>query len=198
MRLKRRRKINKVGIFGGSFNPIHNGHIEIISSAIKDLNLDKIYIVPVGKPSHKEEVEMASKEDRYKMVQLALGKMEKVIVSRIEIDKKKTSYTYDTLKDIKRREKNSKIFEIIGEDSAYYLEKWKNYRKMKKMCIFAYVARKGKKIQGENLLKIEMPLYKVSSTEIRKKIVEKGKIEGLVPKSVEDYIRIKKLYRKEG
>jgi nicotinate-nucleotide adenylyltransferase len=184
----------RIGIFGGSFNPIHIGHIEMANLAILELNLDLLYIVPVGTPCHRCDREFASGKDRFNMVKLAFKDNSKIIPCDYEISSEEISYTYDTLLKIQNIHPNSLIFEIIGEDSAEYLHTWKNYEKMKKLCEFAYFKRKGYRSNNSELLEISSPLFNVSSTTIRENIKNNKPLGEFLISEVEEYIRNNKLY----
>ncbi|WP_028855614.1 nicotinate-nucleotide adenylyltransferase [Psychrilyobacter atlanticus] len=187
--------IEKIGIFGGSFNPIHRGHIEMADLAIKELNLDKLYIVPVGTPSHRCNKEFVSGHDRMAMIKLACSKNKKLYPCDYEINSKKVSYTYDTLLKIVESHPDSLIYEIVGEDSAEYLTSWKNYNEMVDLCKFVFFKRKGYCSTTNGLLTIEAPLFDLSSTMIREKIKNNESLDKYIVPEVEEYIKEHRLYR---
>ena len=187
--------IEKIGIFGGSFNPIHRGHIEMADLAIKELNLDKLYIVPVGTPSHRCNKEFVSDHHRMAMVKLACSKNKKLFPCDYEIKSEKVSYTYDTLLKIVENHPDSLIYEIIGEDSAEYLTSWKNYNEMVDLCKFVFFKRKGYCSTTNGLLTIEAPLFDLSSTMIREKIKNNEPLDKYIVPEVEEYIKEHRLYR---
>ncbi|UUV18571.1 nicotinate-nucleotide adenylyltransferase [Fusobacteria bacterium ZRK30] len=187
--------IEKIGIFGGSFNPIHRGHIEMADLAIKELNLDRLYIVPVGTPSHRCNKEFVSGHDRMAMIKLACSKNKKLYPCDYEIKSEKVSYTYDTLLKIVEIHPDSLIYEIIGEDSAEYLTSWKNYNEMIDLCKFVFFKRKGYQSTTNGLLTIEAPLFDLSSTVIREKIKNNEPLDKYIVPEVEAYIREHRLYR---
>jgi nicotinate-nucleotide adenylyltransferase len=189
------KKRKRVGIFGGSFNPIHNGHLNMAKLAVEKLGLDILYIVPVGTPCHRPHKEFATGIERLEMVDLTCKNEDKLLPCDLEVSSNKISYTYDTLLKIKERHPNADIFEILGEDSAEYLHKWKNYELMRKMCTFAYFKRDGHLSKNTELLPIESPLFNVSSTLIREKIKNGESLKELVSEEVEDYIYRNKLYK---
>ncbi len=190
-----RKPKKRIGIFGGSFNPIHIGHMQMAELAVEKLKLDLLYLVPVGNPSHKCSNELACEEDRLEMVKIACEEIEKLVPCDYEITTNKVSYTYDTLLKIIQLHPNSDIFEIIGEDSAEYLCQWKNYNEMKKLCQFVFFKRKGYNAQSKNIKIIDSPIFNVSSTIIREKISKNKSIEGLVNKKIITYILEKNLYK---
>ncbi len=187
--------IEKIGIFGGSFNPIHRGHIEMADLAIKELDLDRLYIVPVGTPCHRCDRNFVSGRDRMAMIKLACSKNKKLYPCDYEIKSQEVSYTYDTLLKIADIHPHSLIYEIIGEDSAEYLTSWKNYEEMVDLCKFVFFKRKGYKSTIGGLLTIEAPLFDLSSTMIREKIKNNEPLDKYIVPEVEEYIRVHRLYR---
>jgi nicotinate-nucleotide adenylyltransferase len=187
--------IEKIGIFGGSFNPIHRGHIEMANLAIEKLNLDRLYLVPVGTPCHRCDNNFVSGQDRMAMIKLVCLKNKKLYPCDYEIISEKVSYTYDTLLKIAESHSGSLIYEIIGEDSAEYLTSWKNYKEMVNLCKFVFFKRKGYCSTTNGLLTIEAPLFDLSSTIIREKIKNNEPLEKYITPEVGEYIRQHRLYR---
>lgn len=187
----------KIGIYGGSFNPVHNGHLNIVKYVLNELKLDKIIVIPVGKPSHKaDNLELGAL--RIEMCKVAFENLHNVEVSDIETDKDKISYTINTLKKIiKIYGKKNDFYEIIGEDSAYHFKEWKNYEEILQLSKVVVLRRKGYigEIQHENMIYLESPFFNVSSTEIREKIKNKIDITNLVPKKVKKIIEENNLYK---
>lgn len=187
--------IKKIGIFGGSFNPIHRGHIEMANLAIEKLDLDRLYLVPVGIPCHRCDNNFVSGQDRMAMIKLVCLKNKKLFPCDYEIISEKVSYTYDTLLKIMEKHPDSLIYEIIGEDSAEYLTSWKNYKEMVNLCKFVFFKRKGYKSTTNGLLTIEAPLFNISSTLVREKIKNNEPLEDYITPEVEEYIREHLLYK---
>ncbi len=187
----------KIGIYGGSFNPIHNGHKKVVEYILERFDLDKIFIVPLGIPAHKE-IKLESGVDRIEMCRLAFKNEEKVEVLDLEVKETKVSYTYDTLLKIKKLYQEAEIYEIMGEDSGENFESWKNYKDILKLSKIIILKRKGYKLslKDENVIVLENPYYCYSSTEIRKKIIDGERIDELVPSEVHEYIEKKGLYKK--
>ncbi|MGL4688271.1 MAG: nicotinate (nicotinamide) nucleotide adenylyltransferase [Fusobacteriaceae bacterium] len=199
----------KIGIFGGSFNPVHKGHIKIVELVLSKLNLDKIIIIPLGIPALKK-IEFENKIHRYNMCVLAfenLIKSKKVEISKIELDENEISYTYDTLMKIKIKYPNDKIYEIIGEDSAIRLHEWKNYKEILRETDIIVINRNENNILNisdndrikieeykDKLTYINNPYLKYSSTEIRDSLKKQKKISSMVNKEIEKYIYLNKLY----
>lgn len=187
--------IKKIGIFGGSFNPVHMGHIKMANLAIKKLNLDRLYIVPLGIPSHKCNNNFVSGYHRMSMIKLVCLKNKKLYPCDYEISSERISYTYDTLLKIIKRHPDGIIYEIIGEDSAEYLTSWKNYEEMIDLCKFVFFKRKGYHSTTDGLLTIEAPLFNISSTSIREKIQNNESLKNYITPEVEKYIKKYRLYK---
>jgi nicotinate-nucleotide adenylyltransferase len=187
----------KIGIYGGSFNPIHNGHIYIAKFIVENLGLDKLIIIPVGNPSHRENILIDGKL-RLEMCKIAFKNEEKIEVSDIEINSNELSYTYDTLLKIINLYPENEYFEIIGEDSGAYFHKWKNYKEILKLAKVVVLQREGytTAIKDSNLLQIKNPFLNFSSTRIRESISKEETIENMVPKEIDEFIKVNKLYKK--
>lgn len=186
----------KIGIYGGSFNPIHFGHIKIVNYVLEQLNLDKILVIPVGTPSHREN-NLVSGEFRLKMCELAFKNSQKIEISDIEIKSDSVSYTIDTLKKIQKLYgEENEFFEIIGEDSANYFSKWKDYKEILEKSKVVVLKRKGYNslLIDKNLIYLDSPLFNVSSTLIRENIINNRDISKFLPKKIIDFIRENKLY----
>lgn len=203
------KKIKKIGILGGAFNPPHQGHLILAKTALKKLKLQKIIFIPCGVPALKKS-SLAPKEDRLEMTKILIERNPKFEVSDYEIKKRKKSYTIDTILYLKKKYKNSKIFWLIGEDSLREIieGKWKGGMKILNLAQFVVFTRpshkfnlkrlpkKFKKRAKEVLKKITKINFKVpiSATKIRMRIKNGQKITSLVPKKVLNYIKEKKLY----
>ena len=186
----------KIAIYGGSFNPMHIGHEKIVDYVLKNLDMDKIIIIPVGIPSHREN-NLEQSNTRLKICREIFKNNKKVEVSYIEIKSEGKSYTYDTLlKLIKIYDKNNEFFEIIGEDSLKNLKTWKNYKELLNLCKFIVFRRKDDKnteidsefLNNKNIIILENEYYNISSTEIRNKVKNGEDITGLVNEKVKKII----------
>ena len=186
----------KIAIYGGSFNPMHKGHEQIVEYILKNLNMDKIIIVPVGIPSHREN-NLEQSDTRLKICREIFKDNSKIEVSDIEIKSNGKSYTYDTLiKLIEVYGKNNEFFEIIGEDSLKNFKTWKNYKELLKICkliVFRRNDDEDKEIDKEffknsNIIILKNEYYNYSSTEIREKVKNGEDISNLVNKNVEKII----------
>lgn len=186
----------RIAIYGGSFNPMHRGHEQIVEYILKNLNMDKIIIVPVGIPSHREN-NLEQSDTRLKICREIFKDNSKIEVSDIEIKSNGKSYTYDTLiKLIEVYGKNNEFFEIIGEDSLKNFKTWKNYKELLKICKLVVFRRnddEDKEIDKEflknsNIIILKNEYYNYSSTEIREKVKNGEDISNLVNKNVEKII----------
>ena len=186
----------KIAIYGGSFNPMHRGHEQIVEYILKNLDMDKIIIVPVGIPSHREN-NLEQSDTRLKICREIFKDNSKIEVSDIEIKSDGKSYTYDTLiKLIEVYGKNNEFFEIIGEDSLKNFKTWKNYKELLKICkliVFRRNDDEDKEIDKEflensNIIILKNEYYNYSSTEIREKVKNGEDISNLVNKRIEKII----------
>ncbi|HOK57187.1 MAG TPA: nicotinate-nucleotide adenylyltransferase [bacterium] len=187
----------KIGIFGGTFDPIHYGHLIIAEKAREEFELDFIIFIPAGIPPHKKKV-YASPIDRKNMIEIAIKDNKYFKVSDIEILKKEKSYTYETVIWLKKEYPNSDFFLIVGEDSFYDIPNWYKANELVKEVIFL-VARRSNKIDIStnfqiNYRIINSPFIDISSTYIRSCIFENKSVKYLIPDEVIDYIKKKGLY----
>ena len=189
----------RIAIYGGSFNPMHIGHEKIVDYVLNNLNMDKIIIIPVGIPSHREN-NLEQSNTRLKICKEIFKGNKKIEVSDIEIKSKGKSYTYDTLlKLMDLYGENNEFFEIIGEDSLKSLKTWKNYEELLKICKFIVFRRKDDKniqideefLNNKNIIILENEYYDISSTEIRNMVKNNEDISAFVNK------KVKKLIEKE-
>ena len=189
----------RIAIYGGSFNPMHIGHEKIVDYVLNNLNMDKIIIIPVGIPSHREN-NLEQSNTRLKICKEIFKGNKKIEVSDIEIKSERKSYTYDTLlKLMDLYGENNEFFEIIGEDSLKSLKTWKNYEELLKICKFIVFRRKDDKniqideefLNNKNIIILENEYYDISSTEIRNMVKNNEDISAFVNK------KVKKLIEKE-
>jgi len=184
----------KIGIYGGSFNPIHKGHENIIKYVMAEKKLDKIIVIPVGNPSHREG--LISGGIRIEMARTVCDKIKDVEVSDIEVKEAGISYTYDTFLKLKEIYKGSQFYEIIGEDSADYLHSWKNYEKMVEEVKFLVLKRRGYTYEAdhENIEVLESPIFPYSSTEVREAIVNRRDTSSMLSDEVRELVEKYRLY----
>lgn len=198
----------KIGISGGTFNPIHLGHL-IVAEMVRDkFGLDKVLFIPSGMPPHKNLKNVIGAEHRFNMVQRAVTGNSYFTQSRIEVDREGYTYTIDTLKNLRESYgKSARLYYIIGADVLNDLLTWRNYQEVFRICEFIAVLRPGNYLEGFNkqmeylrdtfsaqIHFIDTPLIEISSTDIRNRIKEGKSIKYLVSESVEDYIKENGLY----
>ena len=201
----------KVGIFGGTFDPVHNAHIGIAKNAVESFALDRLLFMPCAVPPHKPGRITAPAEDRLAMLRIAAAEVPGAEVSSFEINKGGLSYTVETLEILRRDHPEWDIWFIIGMDSLNNLHKWKRCEELPGLCTFATMMRPEQKTPVEivpgfspevsrRLLAhvAHGPMIDVSSSEIRLRIAKNLPIEYLVPRAVAEYIREHRLYEIQG
>jgi len=191
------RSENNFGILGGSFDPIHMGHLILAEYALEEYALDKIIFIPNRIPNLKNPPQ-ASARHRYLMVKLAIQDNPRFEISGMEMNRKGISYTYDTIIQLKKKFKNTRFFFIIGSDAYGQLPQWKNFKKLIKEIEFIVAARsdaKVKKIPGIKFQVLNIPEVTISSSYIRERLKRGLSIRYLVPDRVWKYIREFNLYR---
>lgn len=184
---------SRIGIFGGSFDPVHNGHVKIVQESISQLKLDLLYVIPISKAPHKTELPVASANHRLEMLKIALHGISNAQVSDIETARGEVSYTIDTLKQLQTIHRKSEFVFIIGSDMLSTLDLWKNIDEIKEICAFVVVARKGSVVK-EAYQRLNMNPVEISSSEVRNSYKIKKTAHGLVPDQVEEYIIKHNLY----
>ena len=197
----------RIGIYGGTFAPIHNGHIAAAKAFMVQMKLDYLYIIPTYLPPHKEIDASDAPVHRLRMCDLAFKNVDGVVVSDMEIRRGGTSYTYDTLKELYSEDK--KLFLLCGTDMVLTFDKWFRFEDIFKMCYPVYVRRESdgfidnmivNKITeyynkyGVMFRKIVTDPIELSSTQIRKAVANGDSISAFVPTEVEKYIKENRLY----
>ncbi len=198
----------KTGLFGGTFDPIHNGHIKVAQAAKNSLGLDRVIFIPAGAPPHKTDKKVSDKEHRLFMTRLAADAVG-AEVSDWEIRQDKKSYSVDLVRHFKEELPEDELFFIIGADSFRDLPLWYRYRDLLSMCTFLVVSRPD--VPKETMLSkyagdekaprvffLDDILVDISSTQIRETVADGGDISRLVPPEVFDYIKTHKLYTNGG
>ncbi|MEN6371595.1 MAG: nicotinate-nucleotide adenylyltransferase [Armatimonadota bacterium] len=195
----------RIGIIGGTFDPIHIGHLIIAEEARYQFRLDRLIFIPAGVPPHKPNQPITDKEQRFNMTVLATEDNPAFEVSRIEIDRSGPSYAVDTLAELKKIYGNdTRLFFIIGADAILEILTWYEPEKLRCMCRFIATTRPGyrlsdvkKKLPEEYLERItfmDAPGVDISATDLRSRVASGRTIKYMVPKAVEDYIIDNKLY----
>jgi nicotinate-nucleotide adenylyltransferase len=187
----------KIGILGGTFNPVHIGHLILAEEAREKLGLDKIIFVPTALPPHKDNFNIAPASDRFKMLKLATQGNKFFAVSDIEIKRQGRSYTIDTLKEFKKKYSQDELYFIIGSDLLKYLGEWKDLNEIIKMVKFVAATRPGYPLEQipQNIQTLAIRAVDVSGFEVRGCVQENKSFGYLVPDKVFDYIKKRKLYK---
>jgi len=187
----------RIGILGGTFNPIHNGHLAIAEEAIKQLEFEKIIFIPAYIPPHKSSKDLVDVEDRLKMLELALEGKE-FEISTFEIEKGGPSYSIETIEFLRGEyPEDTELLFLIGEDALVGLNTWKDIDKIFGLCGFVVFNRPGyeeAKARPE-ILRLDIEGLDISSSQIRQRIKDQQPIKGLLPDAVEEYIVTNNLYR---
>lgn len=186
--------VEAVGLLGGSFNPIHEGHLAMAEAAKKALGLDKIILMPAGNPPHKGE-ELAEKHHRLRMTELAAG--DRFEVSAMEVERPGVTYTVDTLEALGALYPGAALWVIIGEDTLHEISTWHDARRVFSLCRFAVFARPPKPppdVPSVAVTRLDVSIPTVSATAIRERIQKGFSLQGFVPEPVADYIGRHRLY----
>jgi nicotinate-nucleotide adenylyltransferase len=214
----------RIGVFGGTFNPIHEGHLKAAQAAQKVFLLKKVLFIPSYVPPHKGSSEIASPYHRLKMVELAVSPYPQFVASPVEIEAKGTSYSIRTLSRIKQVYPDSWVFFILGVDAFLEIETWKDYERLLEQCHFIVISRPGYRLKdakdilggryarkmlelsGEDkvpekhvrrftIFLMSFPALDTASHELRQKIRNRESIAGQVAGPVEKYINQHNLYQ---
>ena len=188
----------KIGIYGGSFDPVHTGHLLVAQAAVEELGLDKIFFVPVAQSPFKTENQITPAEIRLRLLRLALAGRANCQVDDQETKRGGTSYTIDTLRDYAKRFPAVELFYLIGADNAAKLNEWREPAELAKLAEFVAVPRPGgatpvfpAPFRGRTLKGFP---FGVSSSEIRARVKAGLPVENLVPAAVAEAIRESKIY----
>lgn len=189
----------RIGIMGGTFDPIHHGHLVAASEAQALLDLDEVIFVPTGQPADKSHVSPA--EHRYLMAVIATASNPRFRVSRADIDRPGVTYTVDTLHDMRREFPDADLFFITGADAIQGFMSWKDAEALTDLAHFVAVTRPGHELTVGNLAPhqvtvLEVPALAISSTDCRARVYAGNPIWYLVPDGVVQYIGKHRLYRR--
>jgi len=194
----------RIGIFGGTFDPIHIGHLAVAERACDELGLLKVVFVPALRPPHKPYRHISPIEDRLCMLKLAIGGNDRFLWSDVDMRPDEPSFTALMLERVGRQYPNAELFFIIGEDSLRDFGTWHQYDHILHLTKLAVAARPGvvvsddiyAKVPGlrERVVRFAAPLLEVSSTALRQRVSEGKSIRYLVPTAIHEYIQIRRLY----
>ena len=198
----------RVGIYGGTFSPVHNGHVAAAKAFMEQMWLDILYVIPTGVTPHKAMKGDASAKDRLEMCRLAFADMDGVIVSDLEMRREGKSYTVDTLREL--YDPNGRLFLLMGTDMLLTLDQWREPEEIFKLCYPVYIRREedaaldGRIVEkitsyqerfGKVVRRIVAPAIELSSSDVRHTIAEGGSIDSMVSAPVARYIEANHLYR---
>jgi len=192
------RKAQRIGVMGGTFDPIHNGHLVAASEVAQEFHLDRVIFVPTGKPWHKGNTSDA--EHRYLMSVIATASNPNFTVSRVDIDRPGETYTVDTLRDIRALFPDAELFFISGADAISQIMDWKDVEHVWQLAHFVAVTRPGHELNisgfsADNVSLLEVPALAISSTDVRRRVSRGYPVWYLVPDGVVQYIAKHNLYR---
>lgn len=194
----------RLGVMGGTFDPIHHGHLVAASEVAAYLDLDEVVFVPTGRPWQKSDKRVTDPEHRYLMTVIATASNPRFTVSRVDIDREGPTYTIDTLNDLQKARPNADLFFITGADALSQIMTWKDADKMWDLAHFIGVTRPGHELslpeaadKGRITL-LEIPAMAISSTGIRERAREKMPVWYLVPDGVVQYINKYELYARDA
>lgn len=190
--------MSRLGLLGGSFNPIHHGHLIVATRLAEALKLDRILFIPTAISPLKGRGVLASARDRLAMVKLALRGNPLFEASDVEVRRGGVSYTVDTLREL-RRPPTDKLFLILGADAARLLPRWRRIGEVRRRVTFALMARAGISLPRplpKRYILVKVPLLEISGTEIRERVRKGLSVRYLVPEAVGVYIQRKGLYRR--
>ncbi len=199
-------------IMGGTFDPIHYGHLVAAEAARVKFQLDKVFFVPNRQPPHKKDYQVTAAKHRYQMTVLATITNPHFYVSRIELDRPAPSYTIDTLRSVKELlGSKTQVFFISGADAILDILTWKDVDEVMEMCYFIAATRPGYRLEelgrrlgyllkkySHKVFCVEVPALAISSTDIRERVTQNRPIKYLLPESVENYIYKYELYKRAG
>ncbi len=194
---------------GGTFDPIHNGHLVAASEVADRFGLDEVVFVPTGQPWQKVDRQVTPAEDRYLMTVIATASNPRFSVSRVDIDRGGATYTKDTLFDLRSLHPDSELYFITGADALGSILSWQNWEELFSMARFVGVSRPGFELNGKHIAEvlttlppdaltlIEIPALAISSTDCRERASQSRPIWYLVPDGVVQYVSKRGLYRHE-
>ena len=202
----------KIGIFGGTFNPPHKGHVRMIDKMTEELELDKVLIIPNKLPTHKRCDDLADNRDRIAMCKIAF-KNPKYEISTIEMDRETDSYTIYTIEQLRKKYPNDDLYLIIGSDMFLIFHKWYKHKEILDQCTICVASRNTDeniqslrsyafdklgvympKLDGKNIHISLLDAYEVSSSEIRERIATERSLYGIVDPEIIEYMESHKLY----
>jgi nicotinate-nucleotide adenylyltransferase len=190
----------RLGVMGGTFDPIHHGHLVAASEVAARFDLDEVVFVPTGRPTFKLDQQVTLAEHRYLMSVVATASNPRFTVSRVDIDRQGVTFTVDTLRDLKADRPEADFFFITGADAIEQILTWKDAEELFSMAQFVAVTRPGHALSvdglpGDRVHVLEIPALAISSTDVRARAQAGQPVWYLVPDGVVQYIAKHRLYR---
>ena len=195
---------DRIGVMGGTFDPIHHGHLVAASEVGHIFSLDEVVFVPTGEPWQKEGRQVSAPEDRYLMTVIATASNPSFSVSRLDIDRPGPTYTIDTLRDLRaERGPDAQLFFITGADALSRMMSWQDVDELFSLAHFVGCTRPGHRLTGRGLPEdkvslVEIPALAISSAVCRQRVAEGQPIWYLVPDGIVQYIAKRELYKAPG
>ncbi len=188
--------MKSIGILGGTFDPPHLGHLIIAEEVRVALKLDEIWFIPSQEPPHKEKAFIGASH-RVEMVKRAISSNPSFKLNTVEISRSGKSYTFETMKQLKKENPDAEFHFIIGADMVEYLPNWNHINDLFDMVKFVGVKRQGYKMNTRYpIIEVDIPLIEISSTNIKERLNNNMPVKYMVPEVVEHYIKEKQLYEK--
>ena len=193
-------ELKRIGVMGGTFDPIHHGHLVAASEVSDRFGLDEVLFVPTGEPWQKTSRTVSSAEDRYLMTVVATASNPRFSVDRVDIDRSGATYTVDTLRELRKRYDGAQLYFITGADALAQILSWHDAEELFELAHFVGVTRPGYELVDEHLPEgsvslVEVPALSISSTECRERVRDGRPVWYLVPDGVVQYISKRCLYR---
>jgi nicotinate-nucleotide adenylyltransferase len=203
----------RLGLFGGSFDPVHFGHLILAEFCRENARLDQILFVPAAMPPHKQGLALSPDADRLAMLNLAVAGHESFVVSRLEVDRGGVSYTVETLNAAAHERPDAELFLLMGADMLADLPNWREPAEILRLATPLVVRRAGqsdpdfaclapflppKRLSELRRQVVPMPLIEISSSDLRRRVAAGQSIRFQTPRAVEEYIRTHNLYRETG
>lgn len=200
----------RLGLFGGSFDPVHLGHLVLAESCREQCQLDQVRFLPTGQAPHKQNGNVVSGKQRVEMLQLATAGHEAFTVDPLEVERGGTTYTFETLEYFRKTMPEAELFFLVGADMLNDLPNWRNVAEVCEFAVFVSVRRAGEpepdftpleniaspeRLEQFRRYQVEMPELGFSSTVIRRRIAENLSVRYRIPRAVEEYIVAHRLYR---
>jgi len=192
--------MQRVGILGGTFDPVHEGHLAVADFVLHALSLARVILVPAARPWMKEGEVVASPKDRLQMLELAISGRPGLEVSTVDVERPGAAYSVDTVADLKSRlDPDTELFFIVGADAAAEMDRWRDPEHLLRECTVVAVGRPGCPLarQGgaaRRVMHLDGPDVDVSATDVRARLASGRSADGLTPPAVLDYIREHGLY----